>query len=402
MIRVADTAILGDLCRVVRGSSPRPKGDPRYFGGSIPWVTIRDVTRADGRHLRKTAETVTEAGRDRSRYVEPGQLIVSNSATIGLPIFMGVGGCIHDGFLTFLDVNPGLTLDWLYWYFLSARPKLTALAPEGTQKNLNIELVENLRIPVPSVPVQEEVAALLRRADRQRRAQRYALDMSTSVAAAAFGKHFGASLAGGPSTRLGDAVKITGGGTPARARPEYFRGNIPWLTPKDMRGEYIWDTQEQITDEAILNSATKLVPADSVLVVVKSKVLMHRLPVAVAKVPMCHGQDIKSMQCHDGFHHEFIRFLLGHHERRLLNSARGANTEGLTLPMLEELPIPDVDYPEQKLFADFVDRFERMRSKQREALRQADHLCDSLLSNAFATGSSPESAAAGVGVVAVS
>jgi type I restriction enzyme S subunit len=108
-----------------------------------------------------------------------------------------------------------------------------------------------------------------------------------------------------------------------------------------MRDVYIWDTEEHITEEAIRRSATKLVPTNSVLVVVKSKVLMHRLPLAVAKVPLCHGQDIKSIQCGPEIHHEFVRCLLRFHEARLLHIARGANTEGLTLPMLEDLPVPN-------------------------------------------------------------
>jgi type I restriction enzyme S subunit len=152
-----------------------------------------------------------------------------------------------------------------------------------------------------------------------------------------------------------------------------------------MRGDYIWDTEEHITEAGIENSATNLVPADSILVVVKSKVLMHRLPLAIAKVPMCHGQDIKSIQCSEGLHPEFARFVLKHHERRLLNIARGANTEGLTLPMLEELPVPIVDYSEQRQFASLVERVERLRSVQRESLRQAEHLFQSLLHQAFAT-----------------
>lgn len=150
-----------------------------------------------------------------------------------------------------------------------------------------------------------------------------------------------------------------------------------------MRGDYIWDTEEHITEDAIKNSATKLVPANSILVVVKSKVLMHRLPVAVASVPMCHGQDLKSIQCSKDLHHEFLRFVLKFHESHLLNIARGANTEGLTLPMLEGLPVPKIDFKEQARFAELVARHERLRSVQRESLRQAEHLFQSLLHEAF-------------------
>ena len=195
--------------------------------------------------------------------------------------------------------------------------------------------------------------------------------------------HFAVTLASGPALRLGDVVKITGGGTPSRKNPGYFKGSIPWLTSKDMRGDYIWDTEEHVTEVGVASSATKVVPAGSILVVVKSKVLMHRLPLAIAMVPLCHGQDIKSIQCLDGFEPEFVRFVLKYHEARLLNAARGANTEGLTLPMLEELPVPNVDYSDQKQFSDFVAKYERLRSAQREGLRLADHLCDALLDRAF-------------------
>jgi len=107
------------------------------------------------------------------------------------------------------------------------------------------------------------------------------------------------------------------------------------------------------------------------------------LPIAIAKVPMCHGQDIKSIQCSTELHYEFARFVLKFHERRLLNIARGANTEGLTLPMLEELPIPKINYAKQQKFAALVERHGRVRIIQRSALRQADHLFRSLLHGAF-------------------
>ena len=316
-------------------------------------------------------------------YVEPGQLIVTNSATIGLPIFMGIGGCIHDGFLTFPKIDKRITLDWLYWYFLFSRKRLTHLAPEGTQKNLNIEIVENIAIPLPDLPEQQRIAKRLEQADQLVRTRRYALELTDTVLPAAFRRLFSSQFQSGPFRAFGELVKITGGGTPARDRLEFYVGRIPWLTSKDMKGDYIWNTEEHITEEAIKQSATKLVPAGFILVVVKSKVLMHRLPVAIAKVPLCHGQDIKSIQCSDHLHPEFARFVLSFHERRLLNLARGANTEGLTLPMLEELAVPTVSATEQGHFVEIVTRHERLRAVQREALRQAEHLFASLLDRAF-------------------
>ena len=110
---------------------------------------------------------------------------------------------------------------------------------------------------------------------------------------------------------------------------------------------------------------------------------MHRLPVAIAKVPLCHGQDIKSIQCSETLQPPFARFVLKFHEGHLLNLARGANTEGLTLPMLEELPVPTVLPSEQEHFSALVMHHDRMRTVQREALRQAEHFFQTLLHRAF-------------------
>ena len=260
---------------------------------------------------------------------------------------------------------------------------LTRFNKSAAVPGLNRDDAYEKLIPFPDLSEQRRIAGQLERADRLRRTRRYALALSDTFLPAAFHELFGDRLTTGPFDRFGELVAITGGGTPARDRPEFYTGRVPWLTSKDMRGDYITDTEEHITEEAIKKSATKLVPANSILVVVKSKVLMHRLPLAIAKVPLCHGQDIKSIQCSDGLHHEFARFVLKYHEPGLLHIARGANTEGLTLPMLEELPVPRVQMKEQERWAGLVARHERLRSVQREALRQADHFFQTLLHQAF-------------------
>ena len=90
-----------DITGVIRGGSPRPKGDPRYFGGSIPWIMISDVSRESGKYLTQTRETVTEEGAKRSRLLRAGALILSNSGTVCVPKILAIDGCIHDGFVSF-------------------------------------------------------------------------------------------------------------------------------------------------------------------------------------------------------------------------------------------------------------------------------------------------------------
>jgi type I restriction enzyme S subunit len=186
-----------------------------------------------------------------------------------------------------------------------------------------------------------------------------------------------------PKTFLSELVTISGGGTPSRAIAEYYNGNIPWVTSKDMGSNYILDAQEHVTEEAINSSAAKLVPKDSLLMVVKSKVLMNRLPLAITKRELCHNQDIKSLQCSKKSNPYFIFHILKHNEDYLLRQARGANTDCLTLPMIEGVPVPKVPISLQEKFAAIVQKSDRIRAQQREALRQAEHLFQIILHRAF-------------------
>src|SRR5438045_8765190 len=92
---------LGNRCTVRRGSSPRPAGHPKYFGGgTIPWIKIGDATRTKGRFIEVTEEYVNEEGADHSVRIPAGSLIVANSGvSLGFAAFTRMHGCIHDGWL---------------------------------------------------------------------------------------------------------------------------------------------------------------------------------------------------------------------------------------------------------------------------------------------------------------
>ncbi|MEE8583575.1 MAG: restriction endonuclease subunit S [Acidobacteriota bacterium] len=143
------------LTDVIRGASPRPKGDTRYFGGDIPWIMIADVSRTRGKLLDCTRETVTEAGARKSRFLNAGTLILSNSGTVCVPKILSIDGCIHDGFVAFPSLQDLETKDFLYYWFESVRPRIVQENKQGvTQVNLNTTIVRE--IPVPLAPLTEQ------------------------------------------------------------------------------------------------------------------------------------------------------------------------------------------------------------------------------------------------------
>ncbi len=88
---------------------------------------------------------------------------------------------------------------------------------------------------------------------------------------------------------------ITGGGTPSKFVDEYWNGSIPWVSPKDMKRNYIDGAQLSITEEAIARSAANLIQVGSVLFVVRGMILSHSFPVALSQVPLAINQDMKAL-----------------------------------------------------------------------------------------------------------
>ncbi len=163
---------LGDLCRIVRGGSPRPKGDPRYFSKratGIHWIKISDLTKYKrGLYITATDEYLTEEGKKKSRFLKRGTFVVTNSGTVGIPAFLGTDGCIHDGYLAFLDLEASKLHEfYLYYWIENIKTYLEKIAPRGTQANLNTTIAKNLFIPLPPIPEQRKIVRTLQAVDRK-------------------------------------------------------------------------------------------------------------------------------------------------------------------------------------------------------------------------------------------
>ena len=149
-----------NITDVIRGASPRPKGDPRYFGGNIPWIMISDITREKGKFLSITKDHVTEEGMKKSRFLKKGSLILSNSGTVCIPKILNVSGCIHDGFVTFPTLSKNINIFYAYYWFENIRPKIIHDNKQGvTQVNLNTTIVKNIEMLIPPLSEQHRIVS---------------------------------------------------------------------------------------------------------------------------------------------------------------------------------------------------------------------------------------------------
>jgi type I restriction enzyme S subunit len=162
-----DARLIKMCSQVVRGASPRPAGDPRYFDGHhLPWITVADVTRAPGMYLEGTKSKLTEEGARYTRVIPPQTLIMTNSgATLGVPkITREISGA-NDGIAMFLNLD-GVGNEFLY-YCLESKTNYfrDELAPGVGQPNLNTDLIGDVAIPIPPADEQLRIVEVLSRWD---------------------------------------------------------------------------------------------------------------------------------------------------------------------------------------------------------------------------------------------
>ena len=149
------------ISEIVRGASPRPAGDPLYFGGDIPWFTVGSITKDDNMYLYDGHGFLTTSGKDHSRFISPETLLLTNSgATLGVPKITKVSGCINDGSVALLYIPPTLQ-KYLYYYLKMLTAKLRRINQGAAQPNLNTSIVKAIPFPLSPLEHQEKIVNYL-------------------------------------------------------------------------------------------------------------------------------------------------------------------------------------------------------------------------------------------------
>jgi type I restriction enzyme S subunit len=151
---------LGETLEIARGGSPRPIRDFITSEESgVNWVKIGDAS-ASSKYIYRTEQKIRQDGVSRSRPVKVGDFILSNSMSFGRPYIMRTDGCIHDGWLLFSKVEDHFDEDFLYNLLMSdsVQTQFDSLAAGSGVRNLNIEVVGEVRISLPPLDLQREIA----------------------------------------------------------------------------------------------------------------------------------------------------------------------------------------------------------------------------------------------------
>ena len=328
---------LVDLCDISRGASPRPIHSWIANHGT-PWVKIADATASASRYIEQTRECILREGQSKSVTVFPGDLILSNSASPGIPRFMKIEACIHDGWLLLRNFR-GLDRLFTYYLLLYERSTLVGKGTGSVFTNLKTETLKQHEVSVPNLGEQRAIAHVLGTLDDKIELNRRMNEMLEAMARAIFKDwfvDFGPTRAkaegrtpylaaelwdlfpdalddedkpvGWELSEIGKEVEAVGGATPSTKEPSYWNGGENhWATPKDLSklaSPVLLDTDRKITDAAVNKISSGLLPVGTVL-------LSSRAPIgylAIAEVPTAVNQGFIAMVCRKRLPNVFVLF----------------------------------------------------------------------------------------------
>ena len=376
---------LGEILKIERGGSPRPITS--YLTDSkdgINWVKIGD-TKGVTKYIYQTQEKIKPEGITKSRVVHSGDFILSNSMSFGKPYIMRTTGCIHDGWLVLRKEEDNINEDFLY-YLLGSNliyQQFSRLASGSTVKNLNINLVKKVKIPLPPIEEQKRIADILDRADAIRQKRKRAIELTEELARSTFLDMFGDPFTnpkGWEKVQLNELLSIVSGQIHPQEQPY---ADMLHIGGENIESNTGYLSGLQTPRELSLKSGKYLFQPGDVLY---CKIRPYLNKVVMPDFKGVCSSDIYSLRVNDSkLDSNYLVYLL--RSKYFLNYAK-KHSSRTNIPKINRSALLQFSFPYppialQKQFSNFCIKLRQTQSKIKSASDQDSSLFNSLLQRAF-------------------
>ena len=378
---------IGDVCTVERGGSPRPI--EQYItdqDDGVNWIKIGDTS--DSMYITSTAQKILKEGMKKSRYVQPGDFLLSNSMSFGRPYILKIDGCVHDGWLVLRDYDNLFDKRFLYYYLSapSTYEKFKGMAVGGVVNNLNSEMVRGVPVPLPSKEDQLTVADLFDNVSKLISLRKQQLSKLDELVKSRFVELFGDPMTnsnGYVLKKYGDLFELNAGGTPSKQKSEYWdNGTISWIGSNMCQNTVIYENDgNYITEEGLKHSSARMFPVDTVLIALVGATIGKT---ALLKFETTTNQNVLGVRGirESGYTPEFIFHYTQGLYQKFLNIGDGGFAMA-SKGFISELPVPVVDLALQEQFAAFVEQTDKSKLEIQKSLEKLETLKKALMQKYF-------------------
>lgn len=360
---------LFSIARIVGGGTPST-AISAYWDGNISWFTPSEIN-DEKKYVSTSNKKISDDGLKKSsaKLLPVGTILLTTRASIGLKSILLLPATTNQGFQN-LIINDDIDNEFIYYLLTIFKKELLKQASGSTFLEISPRKLGEILLCLPkSLPEQHAIAAALSDVDALLDAQERLIAKKRNIKLAAMqqlltgktrlpgfqqnGKYKQTELGLFPEdwchTELNMIIaNIIGGGTPRRANPQFWNGNIPWVTVKDFATFSPYRTQEYITKEGIRSSATHLIPAGTLLIATR----MALGKSAIYAVDVAINQDLKALFFKDYIDTKFIFYWFLWQESNIQALGSGSTVKGISLNLLKKINIccpPSLD--EQRAIA---------------------------------------------------
>lgn len=381
---------LKDCCTVVGGATPRREVESYWDSKDVPWVTPKDISKINSLYINDAPEYISNEGFDSCAACKLpiGSLLLTSRAPIGNIAITTKEMCTNQGFKSLI---PSYKVDVKYLYFcmLHSADRLENEGNGATFKEVSKKIVEAFKIPLPPLETQKQIAAVLEKADQLRKDCQQMEQELNNLAQSVFIEMFGDPVTnprGFDSKPLRELVSVLSGATPSKSNDNFWIGNVPWVSPKDMKVPEIYDSIDHVNEIAFTETNLKKIPLNSILIVVRGMILVHTVPLAITRKNLSINQDIKALtvKC-NSIKSEFLLAVLSSMHSHLLSiiSTAAHGTKRIDMADLLDLKIIVPSIQQQDQFIKTVITMRNMTATQQAEATLYENNFNALMQKAF-------------------
>ncbi|MCG9638451.1 restriction endonuclease subunit S [Vibrio sp. Isolate34] len=288
---------LGDLFKISSGGTPSRREKSYYDNGDIPWIKTGDLHKV---RIQQASEYITQLGLDKSSaklFPKDTVLLAMYGATIGACSILDIEAATNQACAAFVP-NEKVDTNYLYYFLKSKKNDFIRDGVGGAQPNISATYLKTVDFPFPSLETQKQIAVVLEKADQLRKDCQQMEQELNSLAQSVFIDMFGDPVMnpkGFEVTKLKDLVSVLSGATPSKSNDSFWIGDVPWVSPKDMKVPELYDAIDHVNEITFTETNLKSIPLNSILIVVRGMILAHTVPLAITRKKLAINQDIKAL-----------------------------------------------------------------------------------------------------------
>ncbi len=298
-------------------------------------------------------------------------ILMSVRAPVGSVNITPVDCCIGRGLAAISPISNVTNVWFLYHALRLMEKEIESMGVGSTFKAINKSNMNEIKVPLASMELQNQFADFVRQVDKSKLLFQQVVSKYDELVKSRFIEMFGNDTSNYPEVTIYDMLSnVSGGGTPSKSHPEYYGGDIPWVTSKDVKQFYIDDSEIHITEEGLNNSSAKMIPANSIILVVRSGILKHTLPVSVSTRPVSINQDLKGLEVKSDVNPIYLAYALKRMETKIIGESRATTVDNVEIKRILNFLIPKPPYEIQNQFADFVRQVDKSKSEILESIKR--------------------------------